>query len=280
MASPINFCHIAPIPHLKDFVSTNNVHLTLAHLVETSDEYADFYHNRKSGQVIMDNSAFEMYKQGRPMYDPSKLIDMARRCRADYIVMSDYPGESWLKTKHAAQELIPQIKQAGFKTFYVPQSEPGHLEGYIASLVWALEDGDVDMIGLSILGVPMAMGIKQDHNKAYFAQRFLSRWRLFQILDQRGYLSHTERATKRFHCLGMQDGPNEILLLKPWAQHIYSWDSSAAVWAGLNYIKFDSSPTGLMHGKYEAEVDFNFKASPATIKHVMRNINYINSLCA
>ena len=43
--------------------------------------------------------------------------------------------------------------------------------------------------------------------------------------------------------------------------HIDTWDSSAAVWAGLNSISFDDSPTGLINGKFEKHVDFesNFK---------------------
>jgi hypothetical protein len=39
---------------------------------------------------------------------------------------------------------------------------------------------------------------------------------------------------------------------------IDTWDSSAAVWYGLNGIKFDNSPTGSYNGKFEKEVDFSF----------------------
>jgi hypothetical protein len=59
---------------------------------------------------------------------------------------------------------------------------------------------------------------------------------------------------KKIHFLGMVDGPNEISLVRDF--HIDTWDSSAAVWAGLNGIQFDGSPTGLINGKFEKHVDF------------------------
>ena len=58
---------------------------------------------------------------------------------------------------------------------------------------------------------------------------------------------------------------------------IDTWDSSAAVWAGLNGIAFDNSPTGLMNGKFELEVDFNAKFEDTTI--ACSNMAYIDQLC-
>ena len=106
------FCHIAPIPHL-DIVSGAPAHLALAHLVETSDKYTDFYKNEKKqfkSTIILDNSAFEMYKQNRPMYDSVQLISMAQRIGADYVVMSDYPNEKSGKTINAAEVMAPILK--------------------------------------------------------------------------------------------------------------------------------------------------------------------------
>ena len=91
----INFCHIAPTPHL-DLVEGRPVHLVLAHLIEQDESYADWYVKQKEKYgctLIMDNSAFEMFKQNKPMYDPNKLISMGKKVNADYIVLTDYPGE-------------------------------------------------------------------------------------------------------------------------------------------------------------------------------------------
>jgi hypothetical protein len=50
------------------------------------------------------------------------------------------------------------------------------------------------------------------------------------------------------------------------------------VWAGINGIEFDHSPTGLMNGKFESEVDFEHDVEH-DMKPVYNNIDYINRLC-
>jgi hypothetical protein len=269
----IDFCHITPIPHMSDFVADQSHDLLLAHLVEESEEYTEFYANKDS-MKILDNSAFEMYKQGREMYPSDKLIDMGWRVGAKYVVMSDYPSEHYSKTIDAAKELAPTFKDAGFGTFFVPQSEIGDLEGLIASFEWAFNNPDlVDYIGVSILAVPNAYGVEKDNK----LQRFLSRWRFMQELEDRG-INFKITGDQHIHFLGMVDGPNEIELCKDFK--IDTWDSSAAVWAGLNNISFDSSPTGLINGKFEKEVDFSYHTSDID-KHDLVNCNIavIEGMC-
>lgn len=287
-SAQINFCHISPTAYLDEFTKSNGAHLLLAHLVEQDPVYANYYANLDDGKVkIMDNSAFEMFKQGRPMYDSSKLIEMGRRCKADVIVMSDYPKERWVKTVDAAANMIPELKDAGFGTFFVPQGELGDLTGALRSFEWALTNPDIDLIGVSILTCPIAFKVNETahgeglRSDAYKLQRFMSRWRMFMELKSSGLLD--ERAIKRFHCLGMTDGPHEVMLLSSagFRPYIYSWDSSAAVWAGINTIQFDNTPSGLQNGKYEVEVDFGMQdeLSLTSKQMVHFNINYINKLC-
>ena len=70
-----DFAHITPTAYLDLFATGRPFHLTLAHLVEQDDEYSKWYSRRDLSRSlmpflnIMDNSAFEMYKQGRPMYE-------------------------------------------------------------------------------------------------------------------------------------------------------------------------------------------------------------------
>jgi len=280
----INFCHISPTPYLEQYTKNNGAHLILAHLVEEDPQYRDYYANLDDGKYkIMDNSAFEMFKLGRPMYDSSKLIEMGIQCRADCIVLSDYPKEPAQRTIDAANALIPSFKQAGFDTFFVPQSRLGDIDDYMWAMEWALNHEFIDLIGLSILGSPIAFGVQETtfedghgvRDSAYKMQRYMSRFATLRELESRGLL--TENAKKRFHCLGMVDGPKEIDLLREYHEYIFSWDSSAAVWAGINGIRFDNSPTGLRAGKFEKEVDFH-----ATIEHnvedVNYNINFINKM--
>ena len=277
----IKFCHITPTPLLEVFAPMSGAHLILAHLVESDPIYAKFYAELEDGKPkIMDNSAFEMFKLGRPMYPSDKLIDLGDRVNADYIVMTDYPKENWTKTVDKAIEMLGDLKGHGFKTFFCPQSELGDMEGLLSSIEWALKDPYVDLIGLSILACPIACGVNETafgntkRSDAYKMQRFLSRWKVLNELKRHDLLRY---AHDKFHCLGMVDGPNEIDLLNEFHPYIFSWDSSAAVWAGLNYIRFDDSPTGLMEGKFEHEVNFNHSVCDLdSIKDAVYNCSFIN----
>lgn len=273
-----NFCHITPTPYLDLFAAGRSHHLVLAHLIEEDRQYASWYANLPRTNdtcVIMDNSAFEMYKQGRPMYPSDKLLEMGRHVNADYIVMSDYPGEPAAKTIDSAIKLAPAIHEAGFGTFFVPQAEIGDEASVIESFRWASTSDAVDYIGVSILTAPNAYGVEKGNN----LQRFLSRWKLMRRLEQEGILDSIQENGKFVHFLGMVDGPNEITLVERWLDCIDTWDSSAAVWAGLCGIEFDNSPTGLINGKNEIEVDFNHNS--ATVKQLAmaaKNIRYIDNL--
>ena len=276
----IDFCHISPTAYLPAFTRTNGSHLLLAHLVESDETYRNFYANLDDGCFkIMDNSAFEMYKQGRPMYPTNKLLEMGKACKADMIVLSDYPGEPGQKTIDAAKKTALKYKDAGFETFFVPQSKVGDFDDYMDCMEWALDEATkpepiIDRIGLSILGCPNAYGVEKDNK----LQRYLSRYAILKELDNRQVWEREH--INIFHCLGMVDGPKEIELLSPWADFIASWDSSAAVWAGLNNVRFDNSPTGLVNGKFELEVDFDLKGNLTVdqINDVLYNIGYIDNL--
>ena len=64
MKKTMDFCHISPTPHLS-LTDGRPVHLVLAHLIEQDQKYIDFYLDQKERYnctLIMDNSAFEMFK--------------------------------------------------------------------------------------------------------------------------------------------------------------------------------------------------------------------------
>jgi hypothetical protein len=190
--------------------------------------------------------------------------------------MSDYPNQKGQDTIDAAVALAPTFREEGFKTFFVPQSEIGDKEDYIQTFRWAASSDHVDYIGVSILGVPNAYGVEKGNK----LQRFLSRWKMMKELYDRGLLELAQYNGKKIHFLGMVDGPNEIALMSDLVEFIDTWDSSAAVWAGLNGISFDSSPTGLVNGKFETEVDFDFETKDNELLDIaMTNMNYIDELC-
>ena len=281
----INFCHISPTPYLNQYTKTNGAHLILAHLVEEDEQYCNYYANLDDGKYkIMDNSAFEMFKLGREMYDSAKLISMGHACKADCIVLSDYPKEHSQRTINAAKSMIHSFKDSGFDTFFVPQSKLGDMNDYMHSIEWALDHDEIDLIGISILGAPIACGVDEStfedgkRGSSYAMQRYMSRLAVFREMERRGLFAPGVGVGRPFHCLGMVDGPKEIDLLREYHPYIFSWDSSAAVWAGINGIKFDNSPTGLRNGKFEKEVNFH-----DSVEHdpyiVYNNINMIDMMC-
>ena len=261
------FCHIAPIPHLE-IVKGASTHLLLAHLVEQSPEYVDFYlQEQKNGStLILDNSAFEMYKQNRPMYDINNLINMARKVNANYVVMSDYPNDYGSKTIKAAEQLAPQLRAEGFGTFFCPQSKIGDRDDLFNAFEWAADSDHVDYIGVSILAIPNAYAVEKGNK----LQRFVSRFMFMQELYDCGILSKIKANGKKIHMLGMLDGPGEIRLMNQFSEYINTWDSSAAIWLGLHAGRtFDDSPTGLLHGKYEEEVDFNYRNDKSVLTAII-----------
>jgi hypothetical protein len=137
---------------------------------------------------------------------------------------------------------------------------------------WALANNDVDYIAFSILNIPLAYECEK-HNKL---QKYLSRYHFMRLIEEKGLLPNL--LSKKVHFLGMTEGPNEIALMGPYADFIDTWDSSAAVWAGLNGIQFDNSPTGLVNGKFEVEVDF-YHNSSYNLDIAKKNIDYIEELC-
>ena len=73
----MNFCHITPTAYLDIFATGRKCHLLLAHLVNEDEEYRRWYVEEKKQynfDIILDNSAFEMFKRGEPMYDSNKYL--------------------------------------------------------------------------------------------------------------------------------------------------------------------------------------------------------------
>lgn len=219
------------------------------------------------------------------MFESDKLLELASTIKADSIVLSDYPGEPASKTIGAAQHYAPIYKEAGFRTFFCPQSRVGDIEDMLYGFRFALMNPDlIDFIGVSILACPNALGIEQvaydkqgQVDEAYRMQRFLARWRVMQLLEERNLLPDS---TQAFHMLGMNDGVREIALLEPWHEYIFSWDSSSAYQHAMHGIRFDNSPTGLRNGKLDKHVDFATK-EPMTatqLQDFLYNVSIINEL--
>lgn len=275
----MKFASIVPTEYVYQFHTCiqPSCNLVLAHIVESDKEYRRLYRNftSKDRFTIMDNSVFEMYTQNKPAFPSEKLLNLAEQVGASYIVLPDFPGVDSNITIDAAIEYAAKFKEVGFKTFFVPQGQMGNIEQWISSFAWASCSPLIDYIGISIIAVPNAYDIPMVGSAKL--QNFVSRYMLMRELYYRGLLNLAKQNGKKIHMLGMNEGPNEINLMDSF--EIDSWDSSAPAWAGLNGIKFDKSPTGLLDGKLHKPVDFSFKTKDnSLIECAKYNLGYINKL--
>lgn len=249
------FCIITPTAYLERYAVQSSMHLVLAHLVDVDDTYAEFYAGREEFK-IMDNGAFELGAS----YDPEKLIELAGKCKADAIVLPDYPSEPASKTVGASSALIDPVKDAGYKTMFVPQSQIGDVEDWIRAYVWASETPSIDIIGMSILGMPNAI----PHIHIGYARVVLT-----QILIERGLFNFE----KYHHYLGLNSGPKLEIpsLINMGAMD--SMDSSGPVWAGICGHRYSQNTDSLQSvSKIQKHVDF---AYPWTDKaNVLDDIQY------
>lgn len=240
------FCPIMPVAYLEEYATQSTTHLVLAHIVDKNPEYADFYRrlSDRGDFIICDNGAFELGGS----YNPSKLVQLGHRCGADAIVLPDYPGSSSLRTREAAIKFAPQIIDEGFRTVFVPQSKIGDLEDWIYAYEWATNNaGIVDIIGMSILGIPNALpNIPRSYARVVLTQLLIDR-KLFNY-----GMFH--------HYLGLNAGPNievpSLILMNA----LNSCDSSGPVWSALNGHRYNITGDSCMaiNKKFLREVDFDY----------------------
>lgn len=241
------FCAIAPTSYLEKYACQSYTHLVLAHLVDTDQTYTDFYIKmaQRGDTIILDNGAFELGES----YEPSKLLELGKKCHANTIVLPDYPFQPGIKTIDAAVKYYNEIKEAGFKTLFVPQSKVGDLEDWIQTYKWAIFNPEVvDCIGMSILGIPNAL----PHIPKSYARVVMT-----QLLIDRGLF----RFYKYHHYLGLNSAPNVEIPALIEMDAIDSCDSSNPIWSGINGIRYNVTNTDFMgiQKKYLREVDFNEK---------------------
>jgi len=257
------FCIITPTSYLDKFASQSSMHLVLAHLVDTDEQYADFYASRQEFK-IMDNGAFELGES----YNPEKLIDLGHKCKADAIVLPDYPFQHYEKTIEAALTLGPVVKDAGFKSMYVPQGEVDKTEDWISSYLFAAKNPLVDIIGMSILGIPNAL----PHIPAAYARVVMT-----QLLQDR----HVFDYDKYHHYLGLNAGA--ALEIPPLVEMnaLDSCDSSNPVWmAILGHEYTENSDSFLSTKKIHMPVQFDYQLSrdKETLRRIQHNIDMTHSL--
>lgn len=264
-ASP-KFGIITPTAYLRRYATQSHFHLVLAHLIDVDETYASFYRQMsdRGDFIIMDNGAFELGES----YEPSKLIELANIVKADAVVLPDYPAQDANRTISAANSLGPRVKDAGFLTFFAPQSRVGEMEEWIDAYCWGAGNDAIDIVGMSILAIPNALP---------YIPRSYARVVMTQLLYDRGLFN----AEKYHHFLGLNAGPNlEIpTLIEMGAMD--SCDSSNPVWAGIcGQMYTPMADSFLMTRKIDKHVDFNYPMTSSEFVHsaIQTNVDMTLSL--
>lgn len=182
--------------------------------------------------TILDNSFFEL-GYSLPVAD---LLTSAEKVKADCIVLPDGTVEG-----------ITKIKLAGYQVMYIPTTGEEYKE--------AMESGDIDLIGLSSYWCAKSLGL--DKNDYAARRKFLD---LYDI-----------GGSKKIHVLGATDSLAEIELLRPYHDLINSWDSSAAIWSGINGLSVKEQKK-----KFTETVDFDSDLGWTSFCET--NINYIKGM--
>lgn len=250
------FCIITPTAYLEQYAIQSHFHLVLAHLVDKDDNYTNFYveMSERGDYTICDNGAYELGES----YEPDELIKLAKICKANAIVLPDYPAQDKNKTIKAAIEYGPQVKKAGFHTVFCPQSEVGDWKGWQEAYEWgvAYDNNIIDIVGMSILALPNAL--------PYIPPAY-ARVVGTQILISKNVFNFN----KYHHYLGLNAGPGLEIppLIKMNA--LDSCDSSAPVWFGANGIRYDISTDSLspISKQFMREVDFSYPLSSKKCIH-------------
>ena len=260
------FCFITPIDYLE-YTEWSSSHLVLAHLVDESEKYASFYKERSELDgdfIMMDNSAYEL----KEPYSPDKLLELGQMCGADAIVLPDYPFQPSSVTVEAAKKFIPIFKNAGMKTFFVPQSEVGDIGDWINGYNWAANNPDIDIIGMSILGIPNAIPhIHYAYSRVVMTQKLID--------------SGCFNFDKHHHYLGLNSGPALEIpsLLKMKA--LDTIDSSGPVWAAITGHEYSIDTDSLQTvSKIKMPVNFHYPYTKDKDTHarIVRNITMTNDL--
>lgn len=254
------FCIIAPTSYLDQYATQSSTHLVLAHLVDTNDAYANFYKVLSQAypdqRIIMDNSAFEKGAS----YEPTKLVELGHKCGAHALVLPDYPKQPCNITIEAAVKWAPLFRGEGFATMFVPQSLKGEREDWIDGYRWATDSDLVDIIGMSILGIPNAL----PHVPPAYARVVMTEL----LLDRNMF------ADKYHHYLGLNAAPNVELPTLLMSGVLHSCDSSNPVWAGINGFRYNTMQDSFMPvaKRFLREVDFDEERSKKN--HIHETIQY------
>jgi hypothetical protein len=261
----IKYGYIAPIAYQHMIPESADFHLILTHLLD-DPQYVDFYKKKieRGDTVILDNSAFE-FKRALSTEEILGFIERSG-IQPTYVVAPDYPFQDWEITWNSTLKFIEEVKGMPYKVMAVPQSKKGDYQGWIRGYSEMLQHPDIEIIGMSILGIPNAFCSLTHTEDVAFNRVYATSYLLNKGIVAPGWKWH--------HYLGLGGGPREILIQRQ-LELMDSNDSSSPFWHGHLGVKFDNSIWGLKNGKSPLEVRFNAVQDPEALDDIEHNIQYM-----
>jgi len=246
----MQFCVIAPVSHLHLTTLGNGIHMALTHLVHQSDDYTKFYQRMvsKNEYVILDNSAFEMEKQGKGL-DPEPVLKAAKLVGAHEVIATDVllNGQATIDStrtfikeyaKMFGEEL--RLGKPVPKIMAVPQGNT--VDEWMDCYVRLLHMSHVQVLGFSKISVPVSFG--GPNARKVSGGVVQARLKLLNHLSENNLLPSqisNGRAAPCIHLLGGDDwSGHELEQVSQKYSDVRSNDSSAPIWYGAQGVKFDS----------------------------------------
>lgn len=248
-------CVITPVSHLDLASYGNGIHMALSHIALESDDYVEAYHRfkNKGEYIILDNSAFELEKQGKGL-DPKPVIDAAKLIGVDEVIATDVLCEGDA-TVASTRNFIKEFREAyGEETrqgkpvpkiMAVPQGKS--VEEWTDCYLRLVAMDGVDVVGFSKIAVPISFGGPKARKIDGGVTQ--GRLKLYDYLDENQLWPFDLNRNVKVHLLGGDSWSGYELAsinkhtgeFGPISQRrlIRSNDTSAPVWYGANGVAFN-----------------------------------------
>lgn len=238
---------ICPIAHLDAFAVRSNYHLVLAHMVERSAKYREFYKRMsdRGDYITLDNSSYEV---GDDVYSPDQLIEFAMSVGAKEVMAPESAGDADSTMKKVMEFVrhFRSIKGNSMKVFATIHGSS--LKDIIRCHNFFI--GLADTIGLSFRldPQPKTNFVRHPNTTVDLA---LSRVQTIH------YLIPFMKSEVRYHLLG---------LLSPFELTFYS---------KFGLIKSNDTSSAFVHGFHGIDVsDWAFEKLDSKLDFYRKNINH------
>lgn len=270
----MDHCIICPTSDLRKFAVQSNYHLALAHMVEKSSEYRNFYRERSNygDTVILDNSSYEV---GDGVYTPLDLVRIAKEIGATEIMAP----ELFRSGSTTATKILEFCKEVENDTNVF-----GVLHGTTMKEIFDCFKSVYSYV--STIGFSCRLEVDDFYkyvqtftflNKS--AERSLHRFLVVKEIFRRAEIEGLKISHLNFHLLGL----NHVVELLWYSTDtniagIRSCDSSCAYLNGCDGISIRKESL-LNYSKPVAYVDFGVSAvSKKTENIIYDNIDFIGKL--